>query len=365
MSRFKNITKDAAIKMFAPSFAKNYMNRRKDKQPMTADGTMTIRRSVNRVMKFAKAGKADSTQRSYDCMLAHFTIYLKRTYKNVKNKNDAMFILLSQSKAGGNEIIVYFKQYLMLNTSYQPKTINLMLSALQAHVNAANTLDVITWESKVSYIRIRKQGITGFRPKTEDLKKVVASLNAKRKEDNSFVNQRNYLMYKFAYSFCLRVSEMVAIRYEHINFHDQTIKIKDKGYFGKSILHIPDNLIQDIEDYLSVRGRAKKPFFFKEKYTRPYFMDVKYFSDKQVNTIIKKCAFDSGVFPDKDRPVTLNCIRRSVLTAACKNAQKRGLPLEDLLPLSRHTDIRTLLIYCEINDQLQKEISAQLLDEIS
>lgn len=354
--------KERALKQLAPLFAKKEkLTIARKNTERTADGSMTLKRAIPKVISFTESGKVPGTVKKYDRTFVLFGLFLKKKYKyNAASKKESLYYLLYQTQASGNEMVVYFKEYIM-NMFQASATVNDHLYSIREHVSSARTLGVVEWQCDVKNLPRGNYRSKGYNPGADFCFDLMDILEKKKNETGTFQDWRNYILIKLCWTLALRSDEVEEIRDTDLNFSEQKIKIDDKFFFDKRWLHLPTEFSKEIDQFLYVRKRFHGPLFFHHKYTKPYYQKVEAFNYAQLRTLVKRIAYEAGLLPKKNR-LCIHSIRRASITYACKEAQRRGIPLEYVLEFSRHKDLKTLLIYLEESGFVQKDISTLILE---
>lgn len=354
--------KDRALKQLAPLFAKKEkLTQSRKKTERTADGSMTLKRAVPKVISFTNSGKEARTIQGYDRCFELFIAFLKKKYRyKAATKKDALYYLLYQTQASGNEMVVYFKEYLM-ETFKTAGSVNTHLSSIREHVKSARALGAVSWQCDVKNLSRGNYRSKGYNPGADFCFDLIDILENKKNQTGSYVDWRNYILIKLCWTLALRSDEVSDLRDTSLNFAEQKILVNDKVFFDKKWLHLPTSFAKEINQYLYVRKRFHGPLFHHHKYTKAYYDWIKPFDYDQLRRLVKKIAYDAGLLPKNNR-LCIHSIRRASITYACKEAQKRGIPLEHVLEFSRHKDLATLLIYLEESGYVQKDISTLILE---
>ena len=150
---------------------------------------------------------------------------------------------------------------------------------------------------------------------------------------NKCTNIRNLAIIDLLSSSGMRISELVNLNIEDINFENKTCIVFGKGkkmrevYFdGKAKLHL--------QEYLSSRNDENKALFISRY--KPY----KRISYRGIEMMLKRIGKEIGV-----HKVHPHKFRRTLATRAID----KGMPIEQVQHLLGHTKIDTTLLYAMVN----------------
>jgi len=150
---------------------------------------------------------------------------------------------------------------------------------------------------------------------------------------------RNRLMLQFMYGSGSRVSEVVKLKVEEINFKERTAMIRSgKGNKDRLII-ISKEWIKGLKKYLK-KKKIKSDFVFSKK-------NGKALSTDTVQRIVREAADKAGI----KKHVTPHCLRHSYATHLLEG----GTNIRYIQSLLGHTSLNTTQIYTNVaNEQLKK-----------
>lgn len=150
--------------------------------------------------------------------------------------------------------------------------------------------------------------------------------------------ERDWAILEFLYSTAARVSEVVSLNREDIDFADKQCVVRGKG--GKErMLYLNATTVYHLKKYLEGRTDDNPALFVSMK--KPF----ERLTDKGVQAVLRrlgKVAGVSNVHPHR--------YRRTALT----NAANRGMPLQDVQFMAGHASPDTTMIYCTVDAEKVK-----------
>jgi len=163
-------------------------------------------------------------------------------------------------------------------------------------------------------------------------------------------NPRNALIIQLMLLLGLRVSEVAALNLNDINLHNKTITIHGKGNKERT-LPLPEELIESINKYLSVRPNVKTNALLISRNRRR--ITVRRIQDI-VKQIVDELKFNQGKeYEPYRRKITSHKLRHTFATLSAQN----GVDILTLKDLLGHASVRTTQIYVKAsNEQLKNAI---------
>lgn len=289
---------------------------------------------------------------NYQMSKLHEVLYKKLEVNNCEISNDEYVIKFINSKKleGCSELTIknykmhINKMLLYLNKdirTIETDDIRKFLSYYQSNNNCSNsTIDGVrrSLSSFFSFLEnedyIVKSPIKRIHKiKTEYIIKEIYSDEMMEKLRNSCTNIRNLAIIDLLASSGMRISELVNLNIDDINFENKSCVVFGKGkkmrevYFdSKAKLHI--------EEYLECRTDNNKALFVSKNKTN------KRLQSRGIELMLQKLGKKIGeekVYPHK--------FRRTLAT----NAIDKGMPIEQVQHLLGHTKIDTTLHYAFVN----------------
>lgn len=146
--------------------------------------------------------------------------------------------------------------------------------------------------------------------------------------------ERDWALLEFLYSTAARVSEVVSLNREDIDFTEKQCVVRGKG--GKErLLYLNATAVYHLKKYLEERADDQTALFVGTK--KPYDR----LTDKGVQAVLRRLGKTAGI-----ADVHPHRYRRTALT----NAANRGMPLQDVQHLAGHASPETTMIYCTVDD---------------
>ena len=152
--------------------------------------------------------------------------------------------------------------------------------------------------------------------------------------------ERDLALLEFLYSTGVRVSELVALNRQDIDFYGKNVIVYGKGSKERET-YLTATSCMHLKAYLDSRQDANEALFVSNK--KPY----ERLTVAGVEGILKKLGKSAGV--EKVHP---HRFRRTMAT----NALKKGMPLEEVKELLGHTKLDTTMIYCTVNKEDRKSV---------
>ena len=182
----------------------------------------------------------------------------------------------------------------------------------------------------------------------KELEETIKKICAVAKSKKTFSFMRMHVMVKLMYSSGLRVSELVALPENAINYDMRQILICGKGS-KERIVPVTKEVISDVLEYLEVRnkfiGNRKSSWMFpSEKSLSGHITRDGFFKS------LKKLAAKAGISPEKVHP---HILRHSFATRLVNNSAD----LRSIQKMLGHENIVTTEIYTHITTE-------RLVDEV-
>ena len=167
----------------------------------------------------------------------------------------------------------------------------------------------------------------------EEMKKYIEA----PKEDKMF-SKRNRAILEMLYSTGMRVSELVGLNVEHVDFFGQIVKVAGKGK-KERLIPIGDTALKAIKSYLDERKDKKSVLFLNKNGTR--------ISTRGVCDVTHKYLHQFG----SDKKISPHVLRHSFAT----HLLDRGADLRSVQELLGHANLSTTQIYTHVTtDRLKK-----------
>lgn len=143
---------------------------------------------------------------------------------------------------------------------------------------------------------------------------------------------RDKVILALLYSSGLRVSELVKLIIQDIDFEERTIRIRGKGDKDRIVL-FDDTTKKLIIEYINIRDSDSKYLFINKNGNK--------LSSRYIQMMIKKYAEEAGI----DKKVTPHILRHSFATHLLKN----GVDIRAIQQLLGHASLSTTQIYTSVD----------------
>ncbi len=276
-------------------------------------------------MMAAEHGLAENTLRSYERDLEQFFESCSKDYHDINEKDIKEFIAFLKSQG------------------YAARSIARKISALNDFCKFLMSENEIAKNPMLNISAPKKsRSLPKFLTRDEINLLIEA---AEHNPDNT--HKRTATMLKLMYACGLRVSELVSLPLNCINFDKKQILVKGKGA-KERLIPVADVALKEILQYLEIRKKllkgAEKPFLFPSNSKEGHLTRDAFFK------AIKNLAVLAGISPEKVSP---HVLRHSFATHLLNN----DVDLRSVQMMLGHKDITTTEIYTHI-------ITEKLIDEV-
>lgn len=160
---------------------------------------------------------------------------------------------------------------------------------------------------------------------------------------NSVQNRKHRLMLSFLYGSGLRVSEVVKIRIQDLDFHHKKLIVRQGKGKKDRITILSEKLIPQINELII--GKKGSDFLFISRMNKPY-------SVRTVQTIFTKALHNADI------PINTGChsLRHSFAT----HLMESGINVKSIKMLLGHKSIKTTMKYVHVADMLNQDITSPL-----
>ncbi|MFN3403384.1 MAG: tyrosine-type recombinase/integrase [Cytophagaceae bacterium] len=172
---------------------------------------------------------------------------------------------------------------LLMQENNTAKTVNRKVACLRSFYKYLKKQEIISKNptDKIKSPKIKKT-LPEFIPE-ENLVSLLDSIIF----DNSPEGVRDKMIFELLYGTGIRLSELIGLKWEHINKHDRTIKVKGKGN-KERIIPLNENILNQIDIYERAR-RGKMPameyFITTDKGVKTYPVFIYRIVKKYLNNI--------------------------------------------------------------------------------
>jgi integrase/recombinase XerC len=278
------------------------------------------------------SGKSERTMRAYSGDLADFQGFML-----AGSVSHAARLLLGAHGRANAHVLAY-KQSL-IERGLSSSTVNRRLAAIRSLVKMARTLGLIDWTLDVpnmkskSYRDTRGPGVEGVQ---KMLEKNDTRSDAKGIRDQAII--------RLLFDLGLRRGEVAILNIEDVDLQTCRVSVVGKGKREADTLTMPSQTVEALQRWINNRGLQPGPLFLNLDRARKGSGRL---TDKSIYRIVKTLGDGCGI---KARP---HGLRHTSITAAIELAQKNGVGLEEVRDFSRHTDVKTLMIYRDRSRDVQ------------
>ena len=218
-------------------------------------------------------------------------------------------------------------------------SISRKLSSLRSFYNYLVKNDIVEYNYFKVIKNPKKDNSLPKFVKEEDIDKMFLVPNTR-----TWIGSRNLLIIRMLYATGLRVSELVNVKLNDINYNDRTIRVLGKGS-KERIVVFGNNTKETLEDYLN-RGRRQVDFHNSEY----LFLnkDGNRLSTRYVRKIIDDIIFKASI----EMHVSPHMLRHTFATGMLNN----GADLVSVKDLLGHESLNTTSIYTHVSDEKIREV---------
>ncbi|MCQ2741215.1 MAG: tyrosine-type recombinase/integrase [Alphaproteobacteria bacterium] len=170
-------------------------------------------------------------------------------------------------------------------------------------------------------------------------------------KSSDFAFQRLAVMVRLMYACGLRVSELITLPLNCINYEKKQILVKGKGA-KERLIPVADKALESLKLWLNLRefilGRRQNPYLFPSRRSKLGFVNRTTFYK-----ILQKAALAVGIAPDRVSP---HVLRHSFAT----HLLNKDVDLRSIQQMLGHEDISTTQVYTHVlSDNLIEEVKAK------
>lgn len=253
-------------------------------------------------------GKSEKTLAQYKLHLTNMLQYLNTQIDRI-TEND-LFVYLAKYKKERRVSNVYLDNIRLVFSSF------------------------FGWLNAKGYIP--KNPTAGLEPikREKRLKKPLSDEELERLR-RTCEQERDLALLEFLYSTGVRVSELIALNRQDIDFYGKNVVVYGKGNKERETYLTATSCLH-LKAYLDNRNDNNEALFVSNK--KPHMR----LTVAGIEGILKKVGASAGV--EKVHP---HRFRRTMAT----NALKKGMPLEEVKELLGHTKLDTTMIYCTVSKE--------------
>lgn len=199
---------------------------------------------------------------------------------------------------------------------------------------------------KFAYNSILKKDITASikRPKKEKKIPTVLTKDEIKKLLSSFSSNKSRLMVSMLYACGFRVSELINLKLEDINFEEKIGHVRQSKGNKDRIFNIPSFLKDDLKKQHEVQKNNNREYLFSGPNGKLSSRNIQ----KIVSLATKKAGIEKSVHP--------HTLRHSFATHLLEN----DVDIRKIQELLGHADLSTTQIYTHISNEELKKISSPL-----
>jgi integrase/recombinase XerC len=271
------------------------------------------------------SGKSKTTLLAYRADLEAFSRFL-----GTSDLDSAAALFMGYGHGEANQVALSYRSA-MIERGLAPATCNRRLAAVRSLVKLARITGRINWNLEIPAVRSEKYrdtkgpGLQGFRAIYDSASQQSPAMAA-----------RNKAILRVLWSQGLRRAELVELDLVHLDQQGKRLSVLGKGRRERKWVELPEKTMEALSAWLLVRGSQDGPLLTnldrRTKGTR--------LTGAGLYKIIRGLGEDVGL---KTRP---HGIRHATITQRIAS----GMTLPEVQDFSRHSDIKTLMVY---NDRLQ------------
>jgi integrase/recombinase XerD len=256
------------------------------------------------------------------------SLYTLRNYLD-SNRKFLDFVKKDPDKVDADDVKLYISENLSDKAS---SSIIIFLSAL-----------------KYSFLGILKKDITlGIkRPKREKRLPTVLTKEEVKKLFEVLDTKKSRMMISLMYACGFRVSELINLKTEDLDFNEKTGKILQGKGKKDRIFNIPEFLLEGLKTQMERQKKNKEVYLFTGTKGK--------LSERNLQKIVSKAAKRAGINKD----VHCHTLRHSFATHLLEN----GIDIRKIQELLGHADLSTTQIYTHISTEELKKIKSPI-DEL-
>jgi integrase/recombinase XerD len=184
------------------------------------------------------------------------------------------------------------------------------------------------------------------RPKPEKRIPAVLTKEETKKLLNSLVNKKSKLMLSLIYACGFRVSELVNLKINDINFVEKTGYIKQGKGKKDRLFNIPEFLIEDLKKQAEEQKNINHEYLFSGRGEK--------ITERNIQKIVRLSARKVGI----KKEVHTHTLRHSFATHLLEN----GVDIRKIQELLGHANLSTTQIYTHISSEELKKIKSPIDD---
>ena len=231
---------------------------------------------------------------------------------------------------------VHLRKYLaeLRNQQHRPRTVARKLSSLRSFFKFLHREGLIKANPAVLLMTPKlDKTLPKFLSEAETLQLIEAP------SADDLAGKRDRAIFETLYSSGLRVSELVGLDTDRVDFISNLVKVLGKGK-KERVVPIGDKAVEALKDYLDNRKSGQRAVFLNKSGTR--------LSDRSVRNIINKHILKTSSF----MKVSPHVLRHSFAT----HLLNRGADLRSVQELLGHVNLSTTQIYTHVTTERLKSV---------
>jgi len=215
--------------------------------------------------------------------------------------------------------------------------------------SSSSTIIIFLSALRYSYSNIFHKDITANikRPKKEKKIPSVLTKEEVKKLINSIASKKSKLMISFIYSCGFRVSELVNLKVNDLNFEEMVGNVRQGKGKKDRVFNIPEFLLEDLKEQVQKQKEKKEEYVFTGPHGR--------LSERNLQKIISLASKHAEI----KKGVHCHTLRHSFATHLLEN----GTDIRTIQVLLGHSSISTTELYTHISRQQLKNVKSPI-DEV-
>jgi len=211
---------------------------------------------------------------------------------------------------------------------------------------AATSIIVFLSAIKYAYSAILKKDLTASikRPKREKALPVVLSKQEVKLLMESFETKKSKLMVSLIYACGMRVSEVVSLKVNDLEFEEKIGYIRKAKGKKDRIFNIPEALSKKLEKQVENQRKLNQEYVFSGRKGK--------MTTRNVQKIVAKAAKKAGI----NKGVHVHTLRHSFATHLLEN----GVDIRIIQEMLGHADLSTTQRYSHVSSQLLRKVKSPL-----
>ena len=290
---------------------------------------------------------SDETKRSYQSAVRHFGKYLGIKAEQAKVSNIvARLIILSYIEA--STLVEEYVMWMEEDQELSPNTINVRLAALRWLVDAARRVGWVEYKLDVKGVKGGKVSDTSG-PTPAEFRRILRVVNT----EGGAAAMRNRLMVYMLAFMGLRISSVMSLDMQNIDFQKRRIKVKWKGK-GDSIARyvwrpMGPETFEALDDWLEIRGDKPGPVMTALHRSRK---GISRLSIRSAQKAIEGIGREAAT----QKPLTPHGFRH---LHATDSLEAEG-DTRRVMKSTGHTNIKTIEAYDDSDDTAAREVATAM-----